>query len=172
MNSDRDTVVWRECRALSQCLLPLIDQETWRRDRRQDDFRQRGLGPPEGERLLATFAALTLHTVVLDAAAAGHPPTLETLYATPLRTVAHTVMNRRDYEFLAAAPTHTDSATEEQDLAAFRLLTYGTGHSAHVFAHLGSQVRATFDTLAGRSRTTTATCGDLRQWASRAKLLP
>ncbi|MBW8093237.1 MULTISPECIES: hypothetical protein [Streptomyces] len=172
MNSARDNVVWRECRALSRCLLPLIDQETWRRDRRHDDFRERGLDVPQGERLLGTFAALTMHTVILDAAAAGRPSTVEALHATALRTVAHTVMNRRDYEFLAAAPAQADDDMEEHDLAAFRLLAYQTGRAAHVFAYLGSQVRATFDTLASRSRTTTATCGDLRQWASQAKLLP
>ncbi|MCX4679083.1 hypothetical protein OG413_27900 [Streptomyces sp. NBC_01433] len=172
MNSARDNAVWRECRALSQCLLPLIDQETWRRDRRHDDFRERGLGVPEGERLLGTFAALTMHTVILDAAAAGRPPALEALHSTPLHTIAQTVMNKRDYEFLAAAPTHADDDAEERDLAAFRLLTYQTGHAAHVFAYLGNQVRTTFDTLANRSRTTTATCGDLRHWASLTKLLP
>ncbi|MGW6461161.1 hypothetical protein ACWF94_35425 [Streptomyces sp. NPDC055078] len=172
MNSARDNTVWRECRALSQCLLPLIDQDTWRRDRRHGDFRERGLSVPEGERLLGTFAALTMHTVILDAAAAGHPSGLEALHATPLHTIAQTVMNRRDYEFLAAAPAHPDDDTEERDLAAFRLLAYQTGHAAHVFVYLGSQVRATFDTLAGRSQTPTATCGDLRQWASQAQLLP
>ncbi|MEV5689110.1 hypothetical protein AB0L68_39070 [Streptomyces sp. NPDC052164] len=149
-----------------------MDQETWRRDRRHDDLRERGLGVPEGERLLGTFAALTLHTVILDASAAGRPAAVEALHATPLRTVARTVMNKRAYEFLAAAPADADDDTEERDLAAFRLLTYQTGHAAHVFAYLGSQVRATLDTLAGRSRTTTATCGDLRLWARWAKLLP
>ncbi|MFG2560979.1 hypothetical protein [Streptomyces sp. NPDC048496] len=172
MNSAHDNVVWRECRVLSRCLLPLIDQETWRRDRRHDDFRERGLDVPEGERLLGTFAALTMHTVILDAAAAGRPAFLEALHATPLHVIAQTVINRRDYEFLAAAPARAADDTEERDLAVFRLLTYQTGHAAHVFAYLGSQVRATFDTLASRSRTTTATCGDLRQWASQAKLLP
>ncbi|MER5986228.1 hypothetical protein [Streptomyces sp. NPDC001787] len=172
MNSARDKGVWRECRALSQCLLPLIDQDPWRRDRRHDEFRERGLGVPEGERLLGTFAALTMHTVSLDSAVAGRPATVEALHATPLHTVAQTLMNKRDHELLAAAPTHADDDAEERDLATLRLLTYRTGHAAHVFAYLGSQVRATFDTLAGRSRTTTATCGDLRRWASQAKRLP
>lgn len=126
---------------------------------------------PAGERLLGTFAALTMHSVIVDAGAAGHPSDLEALYATPLRTVAQTAISRRDYEFLAAAPVHATDDTEKHDLAVFRLLAYQTGRAAHVFDYLGNQVRATFDTLANRSRTTTATCGDLRQWATQAELL-
>lgn len=172
MNSVGDNVVWRECRTLSRCLLPLIDQEAWRRDRRHADFRERGLDVPGGERLVETFAALTMHTVILDAAAPGHPPVLETLHATPLRTIAQTAISRRDYEFLAAAPVHADDDGEKQNLAAFRLLAYQTGPAAQVFAYLGNQVRATFDTLASRSRTADATCANLRQWAGQAQLLP
>lgn len=171
MNSAHDNAVWRECRTLSQCLLPLIDEETWRRDRRHQDFRERGLDVLAGERLLGIFAALTMHTTIRDSAAPGCPYTLEALHATPLRTVAQTAVNRRDYEFLAAAPEHASDYAEEYDLAAFRLLTYQTSQ-AHVFAYLGSQVRVTFDTLASRSRATTATCGDLHQWARQAELLP
>lgn len=172
VKSARDNTVWRECRTLSQCLLPLIDRETWRRDRRHADFRERGLDVPGGERLLETFAALAMHSIMLDAAAAGHASTIEALHATPLRVVARTVMNRRDYEFLAAAPAQAEDRAEEHILAAFRLLTYQIGFGAHAFAYLGNEVRATMDILAGRSRTTTATCGDLRQWAIQARCLP
>ena len=101
--------------------------------------------------MVETFAALTMHTVILDAAAPGHPPALETLHATPLRTIAQTAISRRDYEFLAAAPVHADDDGEKQNLAAFRLLAYQTGPAVQVFAYLGNQVRATFDTLASRS---------------------
>ncbi|MFD7431192.1 hypothetical protein ACFV6Z_29690 [Streptomyces sp. NPDC059818] len=165
-----DDTVWRECRALSRCLLPLVDQEPWRRDRRHADFREHDLDVLAGERLLGTFAALTMHTVMVDAAAAGHPATIEALHSTLLSTIARTVASKRDYEFLAAAPGHPADDTEEQDLAAFRLLAYRTGPAALTFVYLGGQVRVTFETLAGRDRAGNGTCGDLRQWANQENL--
>ncbi|MFF9126512.1 hypothetical protein ACF09J_24970 [Streptomyces sp. NPDC014889] len=149
-----------------------MDQEAWRRARRHEEFRERGLGVGQGEFLLATFATLAMHATVADAVAAGRPASTGTLHATPLREVAQTVVSKQDYEFLAGAPNRFSDDAEETAVAAFRLLAYQSGSASRWLFCLRGQLRHTLITLADRSRTPSLTCGDLRQWASRAGLLP
>ncbi|PZG81918.1 hypothetical protein C1I97_35595 [Streptomyces sp. NTH33] len=78
-----------------------MDQELWRRARRHEDFRERGLDVGQGERLLAIFAALAMYATVADALAAGSPGSLETLHATPLHAVAQAVVSKKLLSFRA-----------------------------------------------------------------------
>ncbi|MFE4415854.1 hypothetical protein [Streptomyces sp. NPDC056821] len=66
MTSDHDRV-WRQCVCLGRVLLPLVDQEPWRQDRRRENLRVWGIDMGVGERLIEIFAALAAHAVAVDA---------------------------------------------------------------------------------------------------------
>ncbi|MET9144565.1 hypothetical protein [Streptomyces sp. NPDC004042] len=169
---DDDDDVWCACAALGGSLLPLADQEPWRRARRREEFRERGLGVRRGELLTGAFAALVLHALVADAHAAGSPHDLGTLHALPLRAVLRALHDKRDHEILAGTPKRFRDDTEETSVAALRLLAYQVGPECFWFAYVGAQVHRALTTLIDRSGMPSPTCGDLRQWASRAGLLP
>ncbi|MEV5011549.1 hypothetical protein [Streptomyces sp. NPDC055692] len=149
-----------------------MDQEPWRRARRHEDFRERGLDVGQGEVLLATFATLAMHATVAHSRQAGRPASIETLHATPLSAVAQAVVGKRDYEFLAGAPNRFPDDAEKKAVAAFRLLVYQSGPASRWLVYLGSQLHRALITLADRSRTPSLTRGGLHQWASQAGLLP
>ncbi|MFF0967277.1 hypothetical protein ACWDQO_21025 [Streptomyces sp. NPDC003703] len=171
MESD-DDAVWCACAALGGSLLPLVDQEPWRQARRREEFGERGLGVRRGELLTGAFAALLLHALVADAHAAGSPHDLGTLHAIPLRAVVRALHDKWDYEILAGSPKRFRDDTEETAVAALRLLAYQVGPECFWFTYVGTYVRRALTTLIDRSRMPSPTCGDLRQWAGGAGLLP
>ncbi|WP_217144983.1 hypothetical protein [Streptomyces sp. AC627_RSS907] len=149
-----------------------MDQEPWRRARRHEDFRERGLDVGRGELLLATFAALAMHATVADALAAGSPAGTETLHATPLPVVAQALIGKQDYEFLAGTPNRSSGEAVDEAVATIRLLAWQTGSASRWFFYLRGQLHHALITLIHRSPTPSPTCGDLQRWASRAGLLP
>ncbi|MYR61771.1 hypothetical protein GTY54_38070 [Streptomyces sp. SID625] len=76
------------------------------------------------------------------------------------------------HEILAGSPKRFHDDTEETAVAALRLLPCQVGPECLWCAYIGTQVHRALTTLIDRSRTPPPTCGDLRQWASRAGLLP
>ncbi|WP_329460852.1 hypothetical protein [Streptomyces sp. NBC_01431] len=83
MVSDRDTV-WRQCVRLGHHVLPLVDQEPWRLNKRHERLQAWNIDRGKGERLSAAFGTLTLHAVVSDEVAMGSPRTIAMLNGIPL----------------------------------------------------------------------------------------
>ncbi|MGQ5598454.1 hypothetical protein ACUJ8N_34985 [Streptomyces sp. ESR1.13] len=170
--SSGSDAVWRECVLLGQCILPLVDQESWRQSRRHDSFHERGIDSERGEKMLAIFASAAMSAVTSDAVADGRPASIETLYATPLSDVAHAVVSRRDYEILAGLPDRCADSAEGETVAAFRLLSYQVGgQGSRWLFYLSRELHRALGTLTERSRQPSPTCGDLHKWATRAGLV-
>lgn len=169
MISDRD-IVWRQCVRLGRCVLPLVDQEPWRQDKRRERLHAWQIDPAKGESLIATFAALALHAVVADAVAAGSPGSIAMLHGIPLAAVTEATATKNETEILAAKPAEHTDENEKASLNYFRLLSYQTGRTGLWLPRLRTELRHSLITLTERSRLPTPTCGDLDQWAEEARL--
>ncbi|MFC9681360.1 hypothetical protein [Streptomyces sp. NPDC056948] len=100
MASDHD-MLWHRCARLGRVVLPLVDQEPWRQDRRHENLRARGIDTAAGERLIEVFAALAAHAIALDASVSA-----ARFDALPLGDVADAATGKQDYELLAGLPGH------------------------------------------------------------------
>ncbi|MFE0627807.1 hypothetical protein ACFW3D_12645 [Streptomyces sp. NPDC058864] len=160
MTSDHD-LLWHRCVHLGHVLLPLVDQELWRRDSRHENLQARGISKVEGEQLIEIFAALAAHA----AAAEGSLSAYE-FDSLPLMAVADAATGKSDIELLAGVPvTFADGTRDGQLVGVFRLYIYRGGpYSLRIF-QLSRELRHALITLAERSPTPSTTCGDLfRQW--------
>jgi len=146
--------VWRECLALGRRLLPLMDEERWRRDSRRERFQE--MGAERWDFLFGVFAGIVFHALVKDAVATGSPASVETLDALPLRDVAEALRNRWDYELLVGSPTVFADEAEEAAVLAIRLCAYT---SPYQFMLFGAYLNHALHTLSGRA----PTCGSLRE---------
>jgi len=151
--------VWRECLVLGRRLLPLMDVEPWRRERRWERFGEMGMGPERWDFLFGVFAGIVFHAVVKDAVASGSPASVETLDSIPLRDVAEAIHNRPDYELLVGSPTVFADDSEEAAVLAIRLCAYAGPYQFMLF---GAHLNHVLHTLAKRTSTPTPTCGSLR----------
>ncbi|MBX7466872.1 hypothetical protein K1Y80_12350 [Streptomyces sp. MAG02] len=167
--SDRD-VVWRQCVRLGRSVLPLVDQEPWRAAKRRERLGDWGIDVRRGESLIATFAGLATHSVVVDATAAGLPRTDGTLNGIPLTAVIEATAAKQSHEILAAMPTEYADEEERASLDYFRLLSYQGGRTGLWLPRLRTEVRHSLITLSGRARRSGPTCGDLIRWARRSGL--
>ncbi len=165
---DQAELMRQECETLATTVLPLIDLEEWRRERRHEQWRERAVDRGLGDRLHNTFLTLTLCLTVHDQTESGHSLTLDTLYQTPLATVAHRTIHHQPHELLAVAPQPGEA--RRQDVEALRLLGYETGSAARVYFALGNETHRSLQTLI-RTHTASATCASLRQWFVDAGLL-
>ncbi|MEU3220295.1 hypothetical protein [Streptomyces sp. NPDC006971] len=164
MTSDHD-MVWRHCAHLGRVLLPLVDQESWRRARRHENLQAWGIDTAAGERMIEIFAALAAHAVALDASL----PAAE-LEALPLKVVADAATGKRDYELLAGLP---DTYADDRDGLAvnvFRLYVYKGGQYSHRLTRLSTELRHALLVLAERSPVPSPTCGDVFRRAAEAGL--
>ncbi|WKE67791.1 hypothetical protein [Streptomyces sp. WP-1] len=151
MTSDHD-MVWRRCAYLGRVLLPLVDQEPWRRPRRRESLRDRGIDTAVGERLIEIFAVLAAHAVALDASLSAAE-----FDGLPLLAVAEAVTCKRDFELLAGLPDTFADVRKEQAVNVFRL---------------SGEVRHALAVLAARTPTRSSTCGDVFRRAAEAGLAP
>lgn len=92
MTSDH-RILWGRCAFLGRVLLPLVDQEPRRQDRRQETLRTRDIDVLTGERLIEVFAALAAQAVAADE--------FEPL---PLGVVADAATSKRDCVLRAGLP--------------------------------------------------------------------
>ncbi|GAA2464860.1 hypothetical protein GCM10010388_66370 [Streptomyces mauvecolor] len=169
MVSDRD-IVWRQCIRLGRHVLPLVGQEPWRATKRRERLQGWDIDVARGERLIATFAALALHSAVADAAAAGRARTIAVLNNLPLAAVVEATTTKRDFEILAAMQTEHTDENEKASLDYFRLLSYQSGRTGLWLPRLRTELRYSLTTLTERSRLSAPTCADLGQWAEKAGL--
>lgn len=160
--------LWHHCLSLGQSVLPLMDQDPENRTERHRVFRTWEIDTGLGEQLLATFAALALHAVTADAAAAGKPLRIATLHAIPLHNVAAAAVGKRDYEFLAGLPEPFTDDAHETAVNTFRLLAYGADEGRRQLFRLSRELRHVLVALADRSATPHPTCGHLNQWMRQA----
>ncbi|MEV7960453.1 hypothetical protein AB0O83_43300, partial [Streptomyces sp. NPDC088141] len=118
MTSGHD-MLWRRCAYLGRVLLPLLDQELWRQDRRQERLQSWGIDTAVGERLIEVFAALAAHAVAVDASLSAAE--FEIL---PLSAVADAATGKQDFELLAGLPDTFADDRDEIAVKIFRLYAY------------------------------------------------
>ncbi|MFE1291230.1 hypothetical protein [Streptomyces sp. NPDC058751] len=155
MTSDHDTL-WCRCAYLGRVLLPLLDQEPWRRDRRRERLRSWGIDVPVGERLMEVFTALAAHAVAVDTSLSA--PEFETL---PLGAVADAVTGKEDFELLAGLPDTFADDRDEVAVKVFRLFAYKGGGTSLQLLRLSTEVRHTLAVLAAREPVSSPTCADV-----------
>jgi hypothetical protein len=158
-------MLWRRCAYLGRVLLPLLDQELWRRDRRRERLQAWGIDTAVGERLGEVFAALAAHAVAVDAALPAAE--FETL---PLSAVADAATGKQDFELLAGLPDTFADDRDEIAVKVFRLYAYKGGQTSLQLVRLSTEVRHTLTILAVREPVPSPTCGDIFRKADEAKL--
>ncbi|MFD8685887.1 hypothetical protein [Streptomyces sp. NPDC059651] len=164
MTADHDTL-WRHCVHLGRVVLPLMDQEPWRQDRRRQRLRSWGIDTTVGHRIIETLAALAAHAVAVDASlSAAEFGTL------PLSTVAEAVTGKHDFELLAGLPDTFADDHDEIAVKVVRLYTYKGGRSSHQLLRLSTEVRHTLTVLAAREPVPLPTCADILGRAAEANL--
>lgn len=148
-------MLWRRCALLGRVLLPLVDQEPWRQDRRREILWARGVSTVTGERLIEIFVALAAHAVAVDASlSAGE------FDALPLKAVAEAATGKQDYELLAGLP---DTLADDRDglaVSVFRLCIYKGGQDSYRLYQLGAEAHHALIVLAERAPVPCPTCGD------------
>ncbi|MFF3176594.1 hypothetical protein ACFVQ0_28700 [Streptomyces sp. NPDC057900] len=164
MASDHD-MLWSRCAFLGRALLPLLDQELWRRDRRREGLEGWGIDTVVGERLIEIFAALAGHAVALDDSLSAAE--FENL---PLSSVADAATGKCDFELLAGLPDTFADDRDEVAVTIFRLYAYRGGRSSLQLMRLGTEVRRTLTVLAAREPSPSPTCADLLRRAAEAGL--
>ncbi|MGJ5748730.1 hypothetical protein FB563_6282 [Streptomyces puniciscabiei] len=164
MTSDHD-MLWSRCAYLGRVLLPLLDQEPWRQDRRQERLRGWDIELAVGERLIEVIAALAAHAVAVDASLFAAE--FESL---PLSAVADAATGKQDFELLAGLPDTFADDRDDMAVKVFRLYAYKGGQSSLQLLRLGTEVRHTLTVLAARERVPSPTCGDIFRRADEADL--
>ncbi|MDX3134563.1 hypothetical protein PV367_33325 [Streptomyces europaeiscabiei] len=164
MTSDHD-MLWRRCAQLGRVLLPLLDQELWRRDRRRERLQSWGIDTAVGERLGEVLAALAAHAVAVDAALSAAE--FETL---PLSAVADAATGKQDFELLAGLPDTFADDRDEIAVKVFRLYAYKGGQTSLQLVRLSTEVRHTLNVLAAREPVPSPTCGGIFRKADEANL--
>ncbi|MFJ3532575.1 MULTISPECIES: hypothetical protein [unclassified Streptomyces] len=164
MASDH-AMLWPRCAYLGRALLPLLDQELWRRDRRREGLRGWGIDTVVGERLIEVIAALAGHAVALDASLSAAE--LENL---PLSTVADAATGKCDFELLAGLPDTFADERDEIAVKIFRLYAYRGGRTSLQLIRLSTEVRRTLTVLAAREPSPSPTCSDIFRQAGTAGL--
>ncbi|GAA2340772.1 hypothetical protein GCM10010376_72040 [Streptomyces violaceusniger] len=101
---------------LGRVLLPLLDQEPWRQNRRRERLHSRGIDVTVGERLMEVFASLAAHAVAVDASLFASE--FETL---PLSVVADAATGKQDFELLAGLPDTFADDRDDVAVQVFRL---------------------------------------------------
>nr|WP_168723252.1 hypothetical protein [Streptomyces sp. SAT1]ANO42849.1 hypothetical protein A8713_037035 [Streptomyces sp. SAT1] len=164
MNSDHDKV-WGQCVRLGRLLLPLVDQEQWRQDRRRENLSAWSIDTGVGERLIEIFVALAAHAVTVDASvtAAGFD-------ALTVSSVAEAAVSKPDFELLAGLPSTFVDDRDEHAVMVFRLYAYESDQSSLQLMRLSREVRHALVVLAERSQAPSPTCGDVFRRASEAGL--
>ncbi|MER6185235.1 hypothetical protein [Streptomyces sp. NPDC001652] len=164
MTSDHDTLL-RRCTYLGRVLLPLLDQEPWRQDRRRERLHSWGIDVAAGERLIEVFAALAAHAVAVDTSLSASE--IESL---PLSAVADAATSKQDFELLAGLPDIFADDRDEIAVKVFRLLVYKGGQASVQLLRLSTEVRHTLTVLAARESVLSPTCGDIFRRADEANL--
>ncbi|MGW0672939.1 hypothetical protein [Streptomyces sp. NPDC002746] len=168
MASDHD-LLWSRCAHLGRVLLPLLDQELWRRDRRRERLQGWDIDRVVGERLIEVIAALAGHAVALDASLSAAE--FETL---PLSAVSDAATGKRDFELLAGLPDSFADDRDEIAVKIFRLYAYKGGRTSLQLIRLSTEVRHTSTVLAARepspSPSPSPTCSDIFRQADTAGL--
>lgn len=164
MTSDHD-MLWRRCAYLGRVLLPLLDQEPWRQDRRKERLHSWAIDVAVGERLMEVFVALAAHAVAVDTSVSATD--FETL---PLSAVADAATGKRDFELLAGLPDSFADDREEMAVKIFRLYAYKGGQTSLQLLRLSTEVRHTLTVLAAREPVPSPTCGDVFRQADQANL--
>ncbi|MFF7656702.1 hypothetical protein ACFZCY_44030 [Streptomyces sp. NPDC007983] len=101
-------MLWTRCARFGRVLLPLVDQEPWRQDRRHENLRTWGIDTVEGEQLIEVFAALAAHAVAAEASMSAAE-----FDALPLSAVADAATGKRDIDLLAGPPeTFAEAVTD------------------------------------------------------------
>ncbi|MET8614938.1 hypothetical protein [Streptomyces misionensis] len=164
MTADHDKL-WRHCAHLGRVLLPLVDQEPWRRARRHENLTAWGIDTAAGERMIEIFAALAAHAVALDASL----PATE-FEVLPLKDVADAATGKRDYELLAGLPDTFADDRDGQAVNIFRLYVYRNGQYSRRLTQLSTELRHALLVLAERAPIRSPTCGDVLRRAAQAHL--
>ncbi|MEU0744626.1 hypothetical protein [Streptomyces sp. NPDC006134] len=164
MTSDRDTL-WSRCAYLGRVLLPLLDQEPWRQNRRRERLRSWGIDVAVGERLIEIFAALSAHAVAVDTSLSAAE--FETL---PLSAVADAATGKQDFELLAGLPDTFADDRDDVAVKVFRFYAYKGGRTSLQLFRLSTEVRHTLTVLAARASVPSPTCGDIFDQADEAHL--
>ncbi|WBO69731.1 hypothetical protein [Streptomyces camelliae] len=164
MTSEHDTL-WRRCAYLGRVLLPLLDKEPWRQDRRRERLHSSDIDVSVGERLIEVFAALAAHAVAVDTSLPASE--FETL---PLSTVADAATGKQDFELLAGLPDTFADERDEIAVKVFRLYAYKGGQTSLQLLRLSTEVRHTLTVLAAREPGPVPTCGDIFRQADQANL--
>ncbi|WP_405856922.1 hypothetical protein OG407_09695 [Streptomyces sp. NBC_01515] len=164
MTSDRD-MLWHRCAHLGRVLLPLVDQEPWRRDRRHENLQTWGIDTVEGERLIEVFAALAAHAVAADASVSAAE-----FDALRVSAVADAATGKRDIELLAGLPDTFADSRDVQAVGVFRLYAYKGGQSSRRLFQLSREVRHALAVLGEQTPMPSLTCGDVFRRAAEAGL--
>ncbi|MGW1745447.1 hypothetical protein ACWCRD_07500 [Streptomyces sp. NPDC002092] len=158
-------MLWRRCALLGRVVLPLVDQEPRRQDRRRERLRGRGVSTVTGERLIEIFAALAAHAVAVDGSLSA-----EELDALPLKEVADAATGKQDYELLAGLP---DTLADDRDglaVSVFRLYAYKGGQYSMRLHQLGAELHRALVVLAEHAPVPCRTCGDALRRAAEVGL--
>uniref|UniRef100_A0AAU2W4T1 Uncharacterized protein n=1 Tax=Streptomyces sp. NBC_00008 TaxID=2903610 RepID=A0AAU2W4T1_9ACTN len=158
-------MLWSRCAYLGRVLLPLLDQELWRQDRRREGLRGWGIDMVVGERLIEVIAALAGHAVALDASLSAAE--FETL---PLGVVGDAAAGKCDFELLAGLPGSFADDRDEIAVRIFRLYAYKGGRTGLQLIRLSAEVRRTLTVLAAREPSPSPTCADILRRAAAAGL--
>ncbi|MFE7439033.1 hypothetical protein ACFU7X_00960 [Streptomyces chartreusis] len=163
MTSDHEGL-WHRCALLGHILLPLVDQEPWRRTRRHERLRSWGIDRATGELLIEQFASLAARAVAVEASLS-----VDEFDALPLVSVADAAIGKRDIELLAGLP-HRPFADDGIAVGLFRLYAYKGGQYSRRLFQLSREVRHTLVVLTEHRLTPSVTCGDAFRRAAEAGL--
>lgn len=164
VTSDHD-MLWSRCALLGRVVLPLLDQEPWRKARRHERLGAWGIDTVTGERLIEIFAAIAVHTVAVDTSLS--PAQLDAL---PLKKVAEAATGKQDIEMFAGLPATFADEHDERAVKVFRLYAYKGGLYSLSLTRLSTELRHTLITLAEHSPTPSPTCADVFRRAAEAGL--
>ncbi|MEU5250000.1 hypothetical protein AB0G81_39255, partial [Streptomyces asoensis] len=147
MTTDHD-MLWHRCAHLGRIVLALVDQESWRQERRRGNLRTWGIDVTEGEQLIEVFVALTAHGVAAAASLSA-----EELDALPLSVVADAATSTRDIALFALLSGTCAHDCDGRIVGLLRQYAYEGGESSRRLFQLSREVRHALVTLSKRRPT-------------------
>lgn len=149
---------WSMCTLWSSLILDASDRIHGVRADRHKRYRAWSLSPQSADPLMATLLALSIHALLTDSIAHGHPTASGAVEQIPLAQIAHTAAMRPPHELLAGLP-HLNSE-DQLRVDALRLLVYDDA-SALPLARLSEMARTTVNQLVVSIPADNPVCADI-----------
>ncbi|MCF3130125.1 hypothetical protein [Streptomyces olivochromogenes] len=149
---------WKMCIALSRRIVTAADQIPEELTLRHRRFKNWSMNPKSADALLETLLALSIHSLVVDAAAHGNPDAAAVIQQTPLADIARAATVRPHHELLAGLPPLTEP--DQLRVNALKVLIYDDA-SALPLGRLSQTARITMQQLAAAIGGEDPVCSDI-----------